>query len=93
MGKSGWLRRRGRRDHKKIGDAQSVPRFSTSGLGDQCFFLPPFFLLPPFFVAMVLFSLPFFMDATNVPLQLLECIESMKNDVKRKIGRTGTFEP
>jgi hypothetical protein len=29
---------------------------------------------------------PFFMDATNVPLQLIECIESMKNDVKRKIG-------
>jgi hypothetical protein len=26
------------------------------------------------------------MDATNVQLQLIECIESMKNDVKRKIG-------
>jgi len=26
------------------------------------------------------------MDATNVPLRLIECIESMKNDVKRKIG-------
>ena len=26
------------------------------------------------------------MDATNVPLQFLECIESMKNEVKRKIG-------
>ena len=26
------------------------------------------------------------MDATDVPLQLIECIESMKNDVKRKIG-------
>jgi len=26
------------------------------------------------------------MDATNIPLQLIECIESMKNDVKGKIG-------
>ena len=26
------------------------------------------------------------MDATSVLLQLIECIESMKNDVKRKIG-------
>jgi len=26
------------------------------------------------------------MDATHVQLQLIECIESMKNDVKRKIG-------
>ncbi|HYN14738.1 MAG TPA: hypothetical protein VES66_02995 [Terriglobales bacterium] len=48
--------------------------------------MPPFFL-PPFFVAMVLFSLPFFMDATNVPLHMvIECIELMKNEVKRKIG-------
>jgi hypothetical protein len=36
---------------------------------------------------MVLFSLPFFMDATSVPLHIvIECIESMKNDVKGKIG-------
>jgi hypothetical protein len=36
---------------------------------------------------MVLFSLPFFMDATDVPLHVvIECIESMKNEVKRKIG-------
>jgi hypothetical protein len=25
-------------------------------------------------------------DATDVPLLVIECIESMKNDVKRKIG-------
>jgi hypothetical protein len=34
--------------------------------------------LPPFFVAMVLFSLPLFMVRNDVPLQLLECIESFK---------------
>jgi hypothetical protein len=35
---------------------------------------------------MVLFSLPFFMEICNGDLlQLVECIELMKNDVKRKM--------
>src|ERR1700682_1387495 len=35
---------------------------------------------------MVLFSLPFFMDyATVVSCTLIECIESIKSDVKKKI--------
>jgi len=35
---------------------------------------------------MVLFSLSILHGCNNVLLQLIECIESMKNDVKRKIG-------
>ena len=35
---------------------------------------------------MVLFSLSIIHGCNDVPLQLIECIESMKNDVKRKIG-------
>src|SRR4029453_18618384 len=36
---------------------------------------------------MVLFSLPFFMEICNSDLlQLIECIELMKNDVKRKMS-------
>jgi hypothetical protein len=35
---------------------------------------------------MDLFSLPLFMDKRNgLQLQLIECIESMKSDVKRKM--------
>jgi hypothetical protein len=45
----------------------------------------PFFAF--FFGAMVLFSLPFFMDyATVFSCTLIECIESIKSDVKKKIA-------
>jgi hypothetical protein len=39
-----------------------------------------------FFVAIDLFSLPLFMDSCNGQLlQLIDCIESMKSDVKEKM--------
>jgi len=43
---------------------------------------------------MDLFSLPFFMDYSNGRLlQLIECIESIKSDVKKKIGVTRASDP
>jgi len=43
---------------------------------------------------MDLFSLPFFMDYSNGRLlQLIECIESIKSDVKKKIGVARSLDP
>ena len=42
---------------------------------------------------MDLFSLPFFMDYSNGRLlQLIECIESIKSDVKKKMMYAGAFD-
>ncbi len=43
---------------------------------------------------MDLFSLPFCMDYSNGRLlQLIECIESIKSDVKKKIGVVRSSDP
>jgi len=43
------------------------------------------FFEPPFFAAMDLFSLPLIMVRNDALLQLFDCIESFKIEVKRKI--------
>jgi hypothetical protein len=68
--------------HKKLEGRCSRPSFHSNSLLNASFSSLPFSWLPLF-----LFSLPFFMEksATNVLLQLIDCIESLKNEVKRKM--------
>jgi nucleoside recognition membrane protein YjiH len=67
---------------KKLGGRIPRPPFRLEPTS-QCFF----FFFAFFLVAIVLFSLPLFMEksATNVLLQLIDCIESLKNEVKKKM--------
>jgi hypothetical protein len=51
-------------------------------------FFALFFFAPPFFAAMDLFSLPFSWIRNGALLQLFDCIELFKNEVKRKIPGT-----
>ena len=78
---------------KNLGDAFRVPRFVSSCRAFSVSSCRPFLPLSSW-LPWFLFSLPFFMDcATFLLLRLIECIESIKSDVKKKNAFAGACDP
>jgi hypothetical protein len=76
---------RGDFSRKNLGDALRVPRFVSYCRALSVSSCRPF-LLPSFWLPLIYSPFPFFMDSCNGHLlQLFECIESIKSDVKKKM--------